>query len=196
MALDIATVTGEAIHLRIDALASLRIAVFREWPYIYDGDEQSEREYLETFAAAPDAVLVTACEGDRIIGASTAMPLEYAHREFQEPFRQRGDDLTRIFYLGESVLLPAYRGRGLGHRFFDRREAHAAKVGGFDLLTFCAVQRPAGHPLRPRSARSHDAFWTKRGYTRQPNLACSFAWKDVGQTEETEKPLVFWTRRA
>ena len=190
----IESLNAEAILPHLDALSRLRIAVFREWPYLYDGDDASEREYLVEFAAAADALLVEARDGDTIVGASTAMPLAQAHPEFQRPFLERGDDIGRIFYFGESVLLPPYRGRGIGHRFFDEREAHAARLGGYATLTFCAVIRPDDHPLRPADARSHDAFWTKRGYVKQPDLVCTFPWKDVGMEEETEKPLVFWTR--
>lgn len=187
---------GDAILPHLDALAALRIAVFREWPYLYDGDDASERGYLVEFAAAADALLVVARADDAIVGASTAMPMAQSHAEFQRPFLERGDDVGHIFYFGESVLLPGYRGHGIGHRFFDEREAHAARLGGYDTLAFCAVVRPEDHPLRPPDARSHDAFWTRRGYIKQPDLVCNFPWKDVDMDEETEKRLVFWTRDA
>jgi hypothetical protein len=39
-----------------------------------------------------------------------------------------GMDVGRVFYFGESMLLPRCRGRGIGHAFFGHREAHA-RVG-------------------------------------------------------------------
>ncbi len=36
-----------------------------------------------------------------------------------------GYDPAEVFYLGESVLLSEYCGRGIGVRFFEQREAHA-----------------------------------------------------------------------
>ena len=36
--LTILPLTGAAITPYIDALAQLRIAIFREYPYLYDGD--------------------------------------------------------------------------------------------------------------------------------------------------------------
>jgi hypothetical protein len=52
--------TGAAIAPAIPDLARLRIAVFAEWPYLYDGDIGYEEEYLREFAGAEDAVLVAA----------------------------------------------------------------------------------------------------------------------------------------
>lgn len=64
--------TGDAITPLIGDLARLRITVFREWPYLYAGDVDCEAWYLERFAKARDAVLVTARDGDRLVGASRA----------------------------------------------------------------------------------------------------------------------------
>ena len=38
--------TGNAVGEVLDDLARLRIAVFRDWPYLYDGDVAYERDYL------------------------------------------------------------------------------------------------------------------------------------------------------
>ena len=193
--LSVFSIAGSEIGPHIETLAKLRISVFREWPYLYDGDLDYERCYLADFARQPDSVLVLACDGDRPVGASTALPMTQAHEEFQAPFQARGDNLSRVFYLGESVLEAPYRGRGIGHLFFDEREAHAQRVGSFETLTFCAVERPDGHPLKPADYRPLDGFWHKRGYTRHPDLTCTFPWKDIDQDGETDKMLVFWTRR-
>ena len=63
-----------------------------------------------------------------MVGASTALPLADETVEFQQPFIDAGWDPARIFYCAESVVLPAWRGRGLGVRFFAEREAHARCV--------------------------------------------------------------------
>ncbi len=144
---------------------------------------------------AEGAIIVAAYDGERIIGAATGAPLAGQLPQFAEPFAQRGYDLSTLFYCGESVLLPAYRGHGIGHRFFDEREAHARRLGGFDHATFCAVIRPPDHPLRPVHYRPLDPFWAKRGYQKVAGLIGHFSWQDVDQPAATEKPMQFWLRR-
>ena len=149
MALDVKSLTGEEISAVLPALARLRMVVFRDWPYLYDGTLEYEETYLAKLAAAPGAVCVVARDGDEIVGASTAAPMIEHADEFAEPFEKAGFDLNKIFYCGESVLLKSHRGHGLGHAFFDGREAHAKKLGGFTHSTFCRVVRPDDHPLKP-----------------------------------------------
>jgi GNAT superfamily N-acetyltransferase len=194
MTIRVASLTDKDLATALPAAARLRIAVFRDWPYLYDGSLAYEEKYLAKLAAADGAVIVAAYDGEAIVGCATAAPLAEVEHEFSEPFRARGFDIARIFYCGESVLLPAYRGRGLGHAFFDRREAQARRLGGFTHSTFCAVVRPDGHPLRSSDYRPLDAFWEKRGYARAEGLVCRFAWKDVDQPAETEKPMQFWIK--
>jgi len=193
MAVTVETLPAHRIAEAIDALAHLRIAVFAEWPYLYDGDVAYEREYLAEFAAAPDAALVIARDGNTIVGAATASPLAAQKDEFKAPFVTSGWDAARAFYFGESVLLPGYRGQGIGHAFFDHRET-AGLAAGANVALFCAVQRPADHPMRPSDYRPLDAFWTKRGYARVPGLVTSFDWLDIGEAEETPHPMQFWAR--
>jgi hypothetical protein len=103
--------TGAAIAPAIPDLARLRIAVFAEWPYLYDGDLGYEEEYLREFAGAEDAVLVAARDGSRIVGAATASPMMAQKDEVRAPFEERGIDTATLFYFGESVLLGEYRGQ-------------------------------------------------------------------------------------
>jgi GNAT superfamily N-acetyltransferase len=184
---------GGAIRPFLPALAALRIEVFRAFPYLYEGSLAYEQRYLESYATCAQSVVVVARDADSVVGASTALPLG-AHGEGMGPvFQAAGIDPARVFYLGESVLLAAYRGQGVGHAFFDQREA-AARRHGFALCAFCAVERPAQHPARPADYVPHDAFWQRRGYRRTPELAAQFAWRDLGQAEESEKRMVFWLK--
>ncbi len=185
--------TGAAIAPILKDLARLRIAVFRDFPYLYDGDLAYEAWYLERFAAAPDALVAAAVAGDRLVGAATAVPLVHEHDDFQAPFRRHGIDPRDVFYLAESVLLPAHRGQGIGHAFFDLRET-AGRRQSFATAAFCAVVRPDDHPLRPEGYRPLDAFWRQRGYRPVPGMATTFPWKDLGDAVETTKPMQFWTK--
>jgi GNAT superfamily N-acetyltransferase len=193
MAVTIEALTGARILSAIDELAALRIAVFAEWPYLYAGDAAYERDYLREFVEAPDGVLVAARDGGRIVGAATASPMRAQKAEFREPFEARGIDAQSLFYFGESVLLPAYRGQGIGLAFFDAREAQALACGA-SAATFAAVVRPDDHPARPGDYRPLDAFWRKRGYAPVEGLVTALAWREHGEAEESPKPMQYWLR--
>ena len=186
MTLTVRTVAGPALGPWLDAVARLRIAVFRDWPYLYAGDFGYEQDYLRAYARSPDSVFVLAFDGDDVVGASTGLPLADDTIEFQKPFLDAGRDVGEVFYFGESVLLPAYRGRGLGHRFFDEREAHARALGRFTTTAFCAVDRAGDDPRRPAGHRGNEAFWTGRGYVRQPGMTVRLAWQELGEPAPTE----------
>ncbi len=175
-------------------LARLRITVFRDFPYLYDGTAEYEEKYLQTYLRSADSIVVLALDGDKVIGASTGLPMQDETEEFQKPFIDQGYDPARIFYCGESVLLRDYRGKGIYKEFFLGREGQARKLGRFDYCSFCCVQRPDDHPLRPADYVPLDAVWTKFGYVKHPELKTSYSWKDVDQAEETEKPMVFWMK--
>lgn len=192
--LDVKSVTGEDIYGVLDDLARLRITVFRDWPYLYDGTLEYEEKYLKTFAAAKGAVVVCAYDGSFMVGASTGAPMIEHADEFGEPFRKAGYDIAKIFYCGESVLLKSHRGFGLGHAFFDGREAQARKLGGFTHSTFCRVLRPDDHPLKPADYQPLDPFWRKRGYEPVPGLIATYDWKDVDQADETTHQMQFWMK--
>lgn len=198
MAVRVETLAGEQRATALPALARLRIAVFREWPYLYDGTLDHEKDYLARFSAAGDAIVVAAFDGGEIVGAATAAPLAAHTREFVPLFESRGFDPARIFYFGESVLLPAYRGQGLGHAFFDHREASARAASGpkelYTHTAFCGVVRADDHSARPSEYRPLDAFWRKRGYAPVEGMIGSYTWKDIGQGAETAKPMQFWVR--
>lgn len=186
--------SGQAIVPFIPALAALRIAVFREYPYLYDGTEAYEAEYLASYAASDDALVVIARDGDHVVGASTALPLLDHGEALGEALTAHGLDPSKVYYFGESVLDGAYRGRGIGHAFFDAREAKARALGRFTHTAFCAVDRPADHPRRPPGYAPHDVFWTKRGYVRQPAMKAKMAWKELDGDGEVAQTLTYWLR--
>lgn len=195
MAIEIRILKGDDLRVALPELAGLRISVFREWPYLYDGSLDYEEKYLARYADTDGAVIVgafdNAFEGDRLVGAATGQPLIHEVAAIRRPFEEAGLDPAEVFYFAESVLDPDYRGQGIGHRFFDEREAHARSVG-CSRAGFCAVIRPDNHPMKPEDYSPLDPFWTKRGYRKLAGGIVYFPWQDVGESRETEKPMQIW----
>lgn len=192
--LTIERMVGAAIEPYLKDLAALRIQVFREFPYLYEGTLEYEARYLQSYASSERSVVVIAREGANVVGASTAMPATEHDEDVADTFRNTGIDPGQVYYFGESVLRAPYRGRGIGHAFFDQREARARELG-FQIAAFCAVERPSDHPRKPRDYVPHDAFWSKRGYVKHPELRAEFAWRDLDELSESRKPMIFWTKR-
>ena len=90
MTVETRALTGEALRAALPDLARLRVAVFREWPYLYEGDLDYETRYLRSWAESEGAVVIGAFDGPAMVGAATAAPMEDAAPEFAEPFRRLG----------------------------------------------------------------------------------------------------------
>lgn len=193
MTLEIRVLTAAERGAALQDVARLRIKVFREWPYLYDGDLSYEKTYLARYHTTCEAVIVGAFDGTKLVGASTGMPLVAHADDFTSAFSDATVDMKNVFYCAESVLLPAYRGRGIGHRFFDLRE-EAGRSFGYQTSAFCAVIRSKDHPSRPTAYRPLDPFWRARGYAPMPRAIASFEWKDIDSEKPTSKELQFWTR--
>lgn len=182
---------------RLYEIADLRIKVFKDFPYIYDGSAQYEVKYLERYIEAKDAAFIGAFvenNGEKMVGVATCLPLVQEDNFVKKPFVNLGLNLEEIFYFGESVLLPEFRGQGIGHQFFDQREKYALSFKNIKKTTFCAVQRPDDHPLRPNNYRPLDAFWNSRGYFKDLELHSQFSWQDCGEKIETLKDMVYWLK--
>jgi hypothetical protein len=187
-------IRGPEIAPWLDDLGRLRITVFREYPYLYDGDLHYEREYLKVYTDSPRSLVVLLESGGELVGATTCLPMEDEDAEFQAPFVQVGIDVKSVCYFGESIILAPFRGRGSGHEFFRRRERHARDLGGFRYTAFCAVDRPDDHPAQPTDYRPLHDFWNRMGYLRRPELRCEYRWKEIGEEVESPKSLTFWLK--
>ena len=72
MSLDFRNFIGADVAAVLDDLARLRIAVFRDWPYLYDGDLAYERSYLSLYTN-PRAIVVGAFDGEDMVGWSKSL---------------------------------------------------------------------------------------------------------------------------
>ncbi len=179
-----------------EALAHLRIAIFREFPYLYDGDFHYEKKYLETYFNSQHSyiLLLKDKNKDKYIGATTAILAQDEGEEFRNPFTNFGLNPKEICYFGESLLMPEYRGIGLGKIFFKERIQFASSMNFIKYLSFCAVIRPDSHPLRPEGYRPLDTFWNSMGFKKVDHLKTNYSWKDINDNEETSKTMQYWLK--
>jgi GNAT superfamily N-acetyltransferase len=191
----IRTFTGSGLKTYIPSIARLRLEVFRGYPDLHEGNMELEIQYLKNYLQCKDSIAVIVFDGSMIVGSATGIPLECEDARIQQPFLKGRLPSESFFYFDESVLLKEYRGRGIGHHFFDLRETHAKNLKRFQQTCFCSLIRPEDHPSKPVNFIPLDNFWRKRGYTPHPEMQCKLAWKDIGQEEETEKLLTFWLKK-
>lgn len=194
MSVSTQVVTGRNLLPYIADLARLRIEVFRAYPYLYAGTEDYEARYLQTYIQADNAMAVLALADGQVIGASTGVPMRNESETFKLPFIEAGIDPNSLFYCGESVLLPAFRGRGIYQTFFQQRENFARRLPGLRHICFCGVVRPGEHPLKPADYQSLDPVWRHFGYQPRPDLIAHFPWQDIDQSEPTQHPMMFWMK--
>lgn len=189
------TLKGKEISDYKNEIAKLRIEIFRDFPYLYEGDLEYEEKYLKVYEKSSSSLMVLALDGDTVIGATTALPLSDENDYVKAPFLKLGLDIETIFYFGESVLKKEYRGRGIGKKFFKFREEHAMSFGKYHTTCFCGVNRPENHKDRPTSYLPLDTFWTRLGYEKEPKLIASFSWKDIGEDFESDKNMIYWKKQ-
>lgn len=192
--LSFVTKKGAEIASVFEDLATLRISVFRDFPYLYEGSVDYEKEYLKVYSQSERAFLFAVYANNKMVGATTCIPLSDETSEVRLPFETAGFNTNTIFYFGESILLSTFRGLGLGYRFFYEREAHARSFGTFKTTCFCAVERDENHPLKPENYRPNDVFWAKRGYQKEHSLQSTFEWQDINESVSTAKTMIYWTK--
>ncbi len=186
---------GPAANDFLTELADLRMRVFQDYPYLYEGDLDYEKKYLNTYFASPKSFVALCFDDQKIVGACTAILLADEQPEFQKPFLQKGLEPQKICYFGESVLLPAYRGQGIGNSFMDLRLSFAKEFADVNMAAFCAVIREDNHPMKPHNYSPLDEFWKKRGFAKMPDFITEYSWRDIDEKTESVKKMQFWSKK-
>lgn len=178
-------------------LGQLRVDTFREFPYLYAGTLENEKKYTRTFANTDHAFLCRAMEGDVFLGLVTGTPLSseqsFAMNSPAQVFMEHGLNPDEYAYLGEVIVNPNFRGRGIGSSLMDLA-AQEAKRQGFKHTCFLCVEREESHPLRPEDYESPDSLWEKLGY-QKTNMRINFTWNtfvETGFDNPQEHCMVFW----
>lgn len=187
--------TGPLARSFTTELAGLRLKVFKDYPYLYEGSLDYEKKYLETYFKAPHSFIFMIEDNGRIVGATTSILASEEEESFRKPFENFGLNPAEVFYFGESVLLEEYRRQGFGKLFFEEREAFARSLPFVETLAFCAVVRPYNHPMKPLDYKPLDTFWENMGFRKAEGLSTTYTWKDIDRELEDKKEMQFWIKK-
>lgn len=193
-AIEITTIKGRDIAQHIEALGRFRIEIFREFPYVYDGDMSYETKYLSRYARCNESLLLLGMDAQGIACACTGIPLDYELDEFQLPFLRRGLALADKFYLGEIMIRKDRRAQGLGTRLLAQALATVAASNRYRQVLLCTVLREPNHALKPKDYRATYNLWTKFGFEKLAGFDVEFSWKDIGAEAETKKVMATWAK--
>ena len=97
-------VKGKEILRYLNELSHLRMAFYREYPYLYSASKEAEAKYFQMFAASEESRAVVAKEGNKVVGAIIGMPLSEMKEKFREPYNKKGKQVDSIYYLADILV--------------------------------------------------------------------------------------------
>lgn len=184
---------GAAAAASGDVLADLRLEIFREYPYLYDGCRENELVYVRHYSEVPDACLLTATVDGVVVGAASGMPLAHEDDELRLASAGAGLDVASLYYVGELLLLPAYRGEQLGSQLFARLERQVHTLQRYRGIVCATVVRPEDHPLRPVDYLPIERFLARHAFRVLPGVTASFAWQELDGVRR-DHPMQLWLK--
>jgi len=180
MKISIKVHTGNEATNYIDLISNMRINTFKEYPYLYKGTYDYEKQYLQGFIKDEKSTIAIAMHNNKIIGISTGLPLESESDivyEVKDIFYKNYILIENYYYYGEIIILPEYRGQGLAKKLYSAQDS-LIKSWGFKNTCILTVRREENHPLKPINYPPQDKMWEHLGFIRT-NLTTQYSWPTI-----------------
>jgi GNAT superfamily N-acetyltransferase len=184
--------SGAVIAGHLDDLATLRLEIFAEYPYLYSGQRDAELTYLASYAEQAEGCAILVEEHGRVIGAATGMPLRHEGAALRDPVANTSWPVDQLYYIGELLFRPAYRARGLGQLLLSEFESQV-RLLGYRKIVCVTVERSADHPQRPADAIPIDRFLARTGFVRLDGVTTSLPWLEVDGVR-SDHSMQFWLK--
>jgi hypothetical protein len=93
--------------------AWFRLNDFKEFPYLYDGILDHEKENFQKYMDNEQSLLIVAKDDAKVIAVSTGIPFDspFMGKVGAEAFLKNGLNAKDFYYFGETIILPEYRGK-------------------------------------------------------------------------------------
>jgi len=196
--MEVKLLKGFEITPFIEEVSKLRIKFFREFPYLYEGNMDYELEYMQGFANNENSLLCIVEVDSKVVACLTGMPLASEAdilKGCEKQFEELGHLPSELFYFGEAIVLPEFRGKALTKSMHDKM-LESAKANGFSKSCLATVIREKDDPRRPENYWSVYSLCRDLGYCKVP-IVMPFSWPTIqpnGDTVEKMNDLKFWLK--
>lgn len=185
--------TGFNIKEYIYGIACLRIEIFREYPYLYNGNLKEERHYLQRYAEVPKACVLAVFDDENLVGAATGIPMNQEVEQLGA-FACSHFSIDETYCVGEILLEPAYRNSGLGIGLITMMEEYVNSLRSYRNLACATVVRSDDHPQRPQEYVPIDRFLTRAGFGQFQDITTAFRWCEIDGVS-SEHLMRLWIKR-
>jgi GNAT superfamily N-acetyltransferase len=191
--------SGKQLLPMLDEVARFRLKLFREFPYLYEGTEEYEKNYLQIFVENPHALLILFKINDQIVGIATGLPLHMEGEIFKEAienFKKAHFNPEQCYYIGEVLVLPEFRGRFFSFKFIKEIE-NKIKDWGYKYICFMTVVRDKHDPRQPGNYRDLLPLWQRLRY-QQTDITLNPVYPTIqpdGKVLEVANPMIFWIKK-
>ena len=194
-----AFIAGEIAQL-IERVSAMRVAYFREYPYLYDGSDSSEYEklYLHELSRNKHSIITTAGLDGELAGIATALPLASGAdilAGIETKFIERGYNPSTFYYLSEVIVVPHCRGHGIATQLYRALETQA-REWGYARGCLATVKRDPHDVRKPTLYAPPRPLWPKFGY-RRTDIGFNYDWKTFGadgSSRELTNAMEIWIK--
>jgi predicted GNAT superfamily acetyltransferase len=190
---------GNDIRPYINTVANFRIKIFREYPYLYDGNFEYEEKYLQGYASNPNSLLILVTENNETIGVATSLPLESDSdilSDVEKLFLAQAYKPEDFYYLSEIMIKPGCRHRGIAKKIYQIR-VNKALENGFKYLCFAAIIKSKDDPNKPESYFNPAPMWKAMGFVPHDSITIEYNWPTIqsnGNSIDKPHKLKFWIK--
>lgn len=188
-------VKGKQILRYINDLCGLRMAFYREYPYLHAENKEKEVKYFQTLAASEESSIVFAKEGNRIVGAIIGAPLKDMKEKFRAAYNKKGKPVDSVYYLSDIFVAKDHRGEGIGSELFNKFEEEVRKMKKYNEIDLYRIDRPKADLKKPENYTPTEEFWKHRGFHAETGLKAVFNWTDLGAEVETPHSMLVYLKK-
>lgn len=191
--------TGKDVQKYIVLLSRLRVNNFKEYPYLYEGSVEYEKQCMQGYISCPRCVFTIAKVDGKIAGVLTGIPLvsdSSIGTEAEKIFKLNNLNPSEYYYYGEIFVLKKFRNLAVVASLFTAQNSKAKDLG-YKYAVMLTVVRQENHPLKPKKYKSLDQLWARAGFSKM-DLTINCRWPTIrpdGSIEDINNLLEFWMKK-
>lgn len=178
---------GQEIESRMPEIIELCDTIYRQYPYLYNGDNEGYADYIKSYSNCPNSVVVLTFSNNQAIGIATGMPMEDTREYYLLPFRNHQIDISSFFYLGEFGFKPESHHSGIAFEMYQLFEETVKEQQKYSTIAFWEILNPM------KCEELHEAYRTA-GFLYHPELNFELWWQNIGDSIESPHQCQYWLK--